>query len=43
MKKKIFKTNKEYLEFFTKYKEQLIIYQLNFTKTMQIRLFYDIM
>jgi hypothetical protein len=43
MRKKIFKTNKEYLDFFAKYKEQIKIYQLNFTKTMQIRLFYDIM
>ena len=43
MRKIIFKTNNDYFTFFNKYKERLIIYEINFTKTMQIRLFYDIM
>lgn len=43
MKRIIFKTNKEYFDFFNKYKNQIEIYSLNFTKTMKIRLFYDIM
>lgn len=43
MRKIIFKTNKDYLEFYNKYKDKLTIYSLSFTKTMKIRLFYDIM
>lgn len=43
MRKIIFKTNKDYLEFYNKYKDKLSIYSLSFTKTMKIRLFYDIM
>ena len=43
MKKVILKTNKEYFDFINKYKRQIEIYQINFTKTMQIRVFYDIM
>lgn len=43
MRKIIFKTNDEYLSFFNRYKERILVYSLNFTKTMKIRLFYDIM
>ena len=43
MRKIIFKNNKEYLDFYNRYKEKLTIYSLSFTKTMKIRLFYDIM
>lgn len=43
MKKIIFKTNEEYFKFIEKYKGQINVYLVNFTKTMKIRLFYDIM
>lgn len=43
MKKIILKTNEDYFNFLEKYKEQIEIIKLEFTKTMQIRLFYDIM
>ena len=43
MRKIIFNTNDEYFTFYNKYKEMLKIYTINFTKTMKIRLFYDIM
>lgn len=43
MKKIILKNNKEYFDFLNKYKGQIEIFKLEFTKTMQIRLFYDIM
>lgn len=43
MKKIICKTNKSYFDFINKYKGQVEIYMVNFTKTMQIRVFYDIM
>ena len=43
MKKIIFKTNNDYLYFYNKYKDNIIVYSLDFTKKMQIRLFYDIM
>ena len=43
MKKIIFKENVDYFKFYNRYKDKLIVYGLNFTKTMQIRLFYDIM
>ena len=43
MKKVILKTNREYFDFINKYKNQINIYMVNFTKTMQIRVFYDIM
>lgn len=43
MKKIIFKTNEAYLDFINKYKEQIEVYYISFTKTRQIRLFYDIM
>lgn len=43
MKKIIFNSNIDYLKFYNKYKEQIEIYSLSFTKTMKIRLFYDIM
>lgn len=43
MKRIIFKTNNDYLEFINKYKEQIEVYSLSFTKKRQIRLFYDIM
>lgn len=43
MKKIIFNKFTEYLEFYNKHKEQITIYSLSFTKTMKIRLFYDIM
>lgn len=42
MKKIICKTNKSYFDFINKYKEQINVYMINFTKTMQIRVFYDI-
>lgn len=42
MKKLILKTNEDYFNFLEKYKEQIEIIKLEFTKTMQIRLFYDI-
>lgn len=43
MKKVILKTNSEYFDFINKYKNQIEIYEVNFTKTMRIRVFYDIM
>lgn len=43
MKKVILKTNREYFDFINKYKNQIEIYEVNFTKTMRIRVFYDIM
>lgn len=43
MKKIIFKTNDDYFKFFNKFKDNIIVYSLDFTKKMQIRLFYDIM
>lgn len=43
MRKIIFNTNEDYFKFFNRYKDKLTIYALNFTKTMKIRLFYDIM
>lgn len=43
MKKIICKTNESYFNFINKYKEQINVYMINFTKTMQIRVFYDIM
>lgn len=43
MRKIIFNTNSEYLDFIRKHKDQIKIYSLSFTKTMKIRLFYDIM
>lgn len=42
MKKKTFKTNKEYFTFINKNKARIIVYKVDFTKTMQIHLFYDI-
>ena len=43
MRKIIFNNNEEYFKFYNRYKEKLEVYYLNFTKTMKIRLFYDIM
>ena len=43
MRKIIFKENKDYLDFYNKYKDKIIVYSLDFIKKMQIRLFYDIM
>lgn len=43
MKKIILKKNEDYFNFINNYKEQIIVYMVNFTKTMQIRVFYDIM
>ena len=43
MKRIILKTNEDYFKFLEKYKNQLKIYSLSFTKTRLIRLFYDIM
>ena len=43
MKRKYFRTNKDYFNFINKYKETLEIYELIFTKTRLIRLTYDIM
>ena len=43
MKKILFKENKDYFDFFNKYREQITIYKLDFTKKWKIRVFYDIM
>lgn len=43
MRKITFKTNDDYLYFYNKYKDKIIVYSLDFTKKMQFRLFYDIM
>ena len=43
MKKLLLKTNKEYFDFINKYKDQINIYEVSFTKKMKIRVFYDIM
>ena len=43
MKKIIFNKNEDYFKFYNRHKEQITIYYINFTKTMKIRLFYDIM
>lgn len=43
MKKIYFKSNEDYFKFYNTHKEQIIVYSLNYTKTMKIRLFYDIM
>lgn len=43
MKRIILKTNNDYFEFFNKYKDQINIYMINFTKAGKIRVFYDIM
>lgn len=43
MKRKYFRSNKDYFEFINKYKEHIEIYELTFTKTRLIRLSYDIM
>lgn len=43
MRKITFKTNDDYLYFYNKYKDKIIVYSLDFTKKMQIRLFYDIL
>ena len=43
MKKLIFKNNNKYLEFINRYREQITVYKLDFTKVGNIRLFYDIM
>ena len=43
MRKIIFNTNTDYFTFYNKYKDMIKIYSINFTKTMKIRLFYDIM
>lgn len=43
MRRKYFRTNKSYFEFINKYKENIEIYELTFTKTRLIRLSYDIM
>ena len=43
MKRKYFRSNKDYFEFINKYKNNIEIYELRFTKTRLIRLSYDIM
>lgn len=43
MRKIYFKTNEDYFRFYNKHKEHLKIYSLDYTKTMKIHLFYDIM
>lgn len=43
IKKILIKTNDEYFDFIRRYKEQIHIYEVSFTKTGKIRLFYDIM
>lgn len=43
MKRKYFRSNKDYFEFINKYKETIEIHELTFTKTRLIRLSYDIM
>lgn len=43
MRKIRFKENKNYFDFINKYKDHIEVYKVNFTKTMQICLFYDIM
>lgn len=43
MKRIRLRTNEEYFNFLNKYKNQIEIYSVSFTKTMQIRVFYDIM
>lgn len=42
MKRILFKTNKDYFDFINKFKEQINVYEVSFTKKMKIRLFYDI-
>lgn len=43
MKRKYFRSNNDYFEFINKYKNNIEIYELRFTKTRLIRLSYDIM
>ena len=43
MKKITFKTNEEYFKFYNQFKDNIKIYEVKLTKTMKIRLFYDIM
>ena len=43
MRRKYFRFNNEYFEFINKYKNEIEIYELTFTKTRLIRLSYDIM
>lgn len=43
MRRKYFKTNRDYFNFINKYKETINIYELTYTKTRLIRLSYDIM
>lgn len=43
MKKILLKDNKDYFNFINKYKDQINVYAVNFTKTWKIRVFYDIM
>ncbi len=43
MKRKYFRSNNDYFEFINKYKNDIEIYELTFTKTRLIRLSYDIM
>ena len=42
MKKLILKTNEEYFNFINRYREQLTVYEVYYTKTGKIRIFYDI-
>ena len=42
MKKIILKTNEDYFDLLNKYKEQIIIYEVTFTKSKKIRVIYDI-
>lgn len=42
MRRLLFKTNKEYFDFINNYKEQIRVYEVYYTKTGKIRLFYDI-
>lgn len=42
MKKIIFKSNDDYFKFYNQFKDNIQIFQLKFTKTMKIQLFYDI-
>ncbi len=43
MKKIKFKNNENYFDFINKYKDNIHVYMITFTRTMQINLFYDIM
>lgn len=43
MRKIIFNTNTDYLSFYNKYKDKILVHSISFTKNMKIRLFYDIM